>query len=212
MDIVERELQAPSANFALSVAILGWGSLTYDWHGLSLVEPVTWHENGPSLPIEFSRISKDRRLTAVIDERNGEWVRTRYAASALDSIERVIEQLLVRERTTKKHWIGFVDLRAGTEWSRNSPAIVDHLRRWLQRATFDAVVWTDIPPDFGELPFSIGAAVAHFLGLDEAEQAAARNYVAWAPREVDTAVRRALKKRGQVDDIDPQFCGWPPHD
>lgn len=194
----------------MRIAVLGWGSLTYDWHALSLREPVAWHEAGPTLPIEFSRISKGPRLTAVVDERNGEWVRTRYAESALDSVDQVVEELRAREGHTRRHWIGFVDVPAGRAWSRSSPAIVSHLRTWLGDAGIDSVVWTDIPPDFGDVPFSVGTAITHFLGLSDSEPVAMRDYIAWAPPEVDTPLRRSLKRRGLLDGAGAPCCQWPP--
>src|SRR2546430_9723232 len=68
---------------SVSIVILGWGSLTYDWHGLSLDEPVKWRLKGPTLPIEFSRKStkgaREGLLTAVVDEVAGERVPTRLS-------------------------------------------------------------------------------------------------------------------------------------
>ncbi|HOW68396.1 MAG TPA: hypothetical protein P5055_13320 [Candidatus Paceibacterota bacterium] len=53
----------------MSIAILGWGSLIWNPRDL----PITgdWQGDGPVLPIEFTRISDNGRLTLVIDERHG---------------------------------------------------------------------------------------------------------------------------------------------
>lgn len=47
------------------IAILAWGSLYWDKRTLAIQSE--WNEDGPTLPIAFSRISKDGRLTLVID-------------------------------------------------------------------------------------------------------------------------------------------------
>ena len=55
----------------MNIAILGWGSLVPDPRGLPIADG--WHQAGPVLPIEFSRISKDGQragcLTLVIPQR-----------------------------------------------------------------------------------------------------------------------------------------------
>ena len=50
----------------MKIAILGWGSLIWNQNGLPVKGQ--WKKNGPVLPIEFSRVSRDGRLTLVIDE------------------------------------------------------------------------------------------------------------------------------------------------
>ena len=65
----------------MKIAVLGWGSLIWNKGKLRLT--TNWTDGGPVLPIEFSRISDDGRLTLVIDERHGVDVPTRYAFSSL---------------------------------------------------------------------------------------------------------------------------------
>ena len=64
----------------MNIAILGWGSLVPDPRGLPIAGG--WHQGGPILPIEFSRISKDGQragcLTLVIDEAHGSEVAPCY--------------------------------------------------------------------------------------------------------------------------------------
>jgi hypothetical protein len=72
----------------MKIAILGWGSLV--WDPASLKEHLEgdgeFIQGGPKLPIEFSRISKDGRLTLVIDEHHGTPVPTRVATSRLSNL------------------------------------------------------------------------------------------------------------------------------
>ena len=61
----------------MKIAILGWGSLI--WNPRILKVAGDWTLDGPTLPIEFSRISDNDRLTLVIDEMDGTELVTRYA-------------------------------------------------------------------------------------------------------------------------------------
>ena len=69
----------------MKIAILGWGSLIWLPKDLKFDTNSGWKENGPVLPIEFARISKDGRLTLVITP-NGTEVPTLYAVSSFDSL------------------------------------------------------------------------------------------------------------------------------
>lgn len=80
----------------MKIVILGWGSLIWDPRGLP--REGIWQIGGPKLPIEFSRISKDCRLTLVIDVENKKYVSTRYVLSPRVDIDDVIKDLALRER------------------------------------------------------------------------------------------------------------------
>ena len=63
----------------MAIAILGWGSLVWDPRDLPHYGP--WRKEGPTLTIEFSRVSSDCRLTVVVDPVAGAPCPTRYAIS-----------------------------------------------------------------------------------------------------------------------------------
>lgn len=192
---------------SMSIVILGWGSLTYDWHGLSLGTPVRWRLKGPTLPIEFSRKStkgaREGLLTAVVDEVAGERVPTRLSTSSLKTISAVREELRIREGRTRASWIGSVD-RAGKSAGNVSNRIAHEIHTWLLDTKFRAAVWTAIPPDFGDQPFTLEAARIHLQSLDPGRLQLARNYIAWAPDEVDTPLRRSLRETGLLRGADPR--------
>ena len=76
----------------MKIAILGWGSLIWQPKELKFVANIGWKENGPVLPIEFARISKDGRLTLVITA-NGTEVPTLYSVSSIDTIDLAVLNL-----------------------------------------------------------------------------------------------------------------------
>jgi hypothetical protein len=177
------------------IAILGWGSLLWDTRpkfSAFMNQCGPWLRGGPSLPLEFSRISKSRggALTLVIDLENGTETIVSYCVSARTRPSDAIEDLRVREGPTRKEWIG--SFRTPFEQSRYFHAI----RAWASSNAFDDVVWTDLLPDFGALrrPFSVEAAVAYVEGLDPHGKTLAREYLKKAPNFVQTPVRQALQR------------------
>src|SRR5438105_1725427 len=91
----------------MQICYLGWGSLIWDPKDLSFRGP--WIQGGPTLPIEFCRISADGRLTLVIDGEHGVPVVTRFAASDYSDLQSAREALKERE-DCRFDCIGFVDL------------------------------------------------------------------------------------------------------
>ena len=73
----------------MKVAIIGYGSLVRNLKDLP-VEMDIFNENGPELPLEFSRISKDGRLTLVIDEKRGIQNKTFYTVSRQNNLEKAV--------------------------------------------------------------------------------------------------------------------------
>ena len=80
------------------------------WDQRELPTKSGWIEQGPILPLEFSRKSADGRLTLVIDTKHGREVPTRYAESTRDNLEDASCGLMHREGTNRPN-IGKVDLR-----------------------------------------------------------------------------------------------------
>lgn len=180
----------------LRIAILGWGSLIWDPRTLPING--NWQTGGPVLPIEFSRISQDRRLTLVIDSANGAPVETRYTQSVRTSISEAVSDLCEREGTVTR-LIGFVDLPNETHRCETCPTIIQSVRAWAHENGFDGVIWTDLPSNFEEKtgePFSVVRAEACLRQLPATEADRARAYIVNAPAEVQTPLRRRLLESG----------------
>lgn len=179
----------------MKIAILGWGSLI--WNPGSLKTNGDWRPGGPRLPIEFTRISDDGRLTLVIDERHGVEVPTRYAVSASANLDEAIENLRERERCPTIDPIGYVDLkseRASKVAVGRHAAACDRIKAWAGERKLDAVIWTALGPRFKDKihkAFSVEAAVNYLVGLEGDARTKTFEYIRNAPIEVMTPVRRA---------------------
>jgi hypothetical protein len=179
---------------------------------------------GPELPIEFSRISKDDKLTLVIDEQHGKPVHTRVATSTRSNLDDVVTDVWIREmrfkgersvaqQQSKDGRIGYTD-RSGKNASVNRPTLhpeaQDHqfahglIMPWLQSSGFDAVVWTALRSNYKEerkCDFSAEDAVNYLENLPEkpppgkASREEAFEYIRKAPAEVETPLRKLLKSK-----------------
>jgi hypothetical protein len=176
----------------MKIAILGWGSLIWDEGDVPLPLETGWQVGGPKLPIEFSRISNSRNgaLTLVIDPDNGEYISTQFAISKRSDLDDAICDLRTREGTLVKR-IGYVNLIDGSQRCNVYLNVGDIIRMWANNKNIDAVVWTDLPPNFEE--FSVDKAIGYLhnhLSSDGATKA--REYIRKAPKDTDTPLRRRL--------------------
>jgi len=182
----------------MKIAIIGWGSLLWDTKELQLATP--FELNGPNLPVEFCRVSKNHRLTLVIDETFGTLCRTYAATSACARLEEAVENLALREGMSGTADVGFVELARQTRSSlatERHPHAVETIADWTLNAGYDAAVWTALESGFerstGE-PFSVDAAMRYFEHLEQSDPDAfhrALEYISRAPAATQTPVREA---------------------
>lgn len=179
------------------IAVLGWGSLI--WCPGSINKHIgEWHTGGPCLPIEFSRISGDKRLTLVIDETNGATIPTRFTESRLcdlgDTIKALAEREGIKSAEGIQNSIGFVDLQGTME--PHTPFLKSEvISEWVERNRFDAVVWTALKSNFKQKRkkvFTVGEAAKYLRKLVGKPQDTAREYIENAPPEVCTPLRSHL--------------------
>lgn len=178
---------------SLRVGCLAWGSLLWDPRTLPLAE--AFRPDGPRLPIEFSRVALDGRVTLVIDPR-ARPVETFWATLAVGSLAAGIEVLALREGVSPEHigeWIG-VETRAGLPGAAGATPVParDAIAEWLAAKPLDAVVWTALPsrcpdgrferPDGTEL-------VDHLERLEGPARARAEQYIRRAPERLRTPNR-----------------------
>lgn len=184
----------------MKIAILGWGSLIWDFRSEFDKHHEEWQFDGPSLPIEFSRVSESRNgaLTLVIDENHGEMCRVAYAFSKRVCAEDAICDLRCREGTVLKY-IGSYFADNSQTRSLNLKAL-ESVRAWAVSKDIDVAIWTDLPSNFGDKskvrqPFSVQDAISHIQLLENDGKISAVEYVWRAPDFVDTPLRRALQSQ-----------------
>ena len=182
----------------MRIGILGWGSLI--WDPRELPREGVWQEQGPTLPIEFSRVSRDGRLTLVIDPEHGQVAPTLFVLSPRADLDDAIADLRAREGTNSDN-IGFLNLERNSHHSR-VPQIVPNLRTWTREHNFGGLVWTDLAPNFQSefgRAFAIDFAEQYLRGLPQGVAGQARRYIVNAPAVIETPLRRRLRESGWLD-------------
>jgi len=177
------------------IAVLAWGSLK--WDRRQLVVRGGWRDDGPTLQLEFSRRSFDGRLTLVIDQADGEACRSGWWESGLTNMDAAIVNLADREGSGS---IGSIDLESSTDQDSKRQA-GDSIREWLRKVGLDAVIWTDLKPNFREkcgYQFSVEAAMSYLRQLEGQTRSLAWEYLERAPVAVQTPLRRRLIAEGWI--------------
>jgi hypothetical protein len=185
----------------MKTAIIAWGSLVSDPRDLGVAGG--FKPTGPVFPIEFCRVSRDGRLTLVIDEAVGKLCPTYVAISAFGDLDAAIEDLRLREGMPSAMGVGFVDLGSGKYSSRaveRHPQSVAAINAWAQANGCDAAIWTALASNFHEPgkaaePFSVKAAIRYLETRDDPTLRTALHYIRKAPQEVRTPVRTAVAQR-----------------
>jgi len=179
----------------MKIAILGWGSLIWNMGDLKILEK-SWNEDGPELPIEFARMSNGGRLTLVI-KPSWDHVTVLYSTSEFTELEAAIENLKIREGTSTKR-IGFYNFQTGGKNIReaNIP-ILQNLITWNESKGFDAIIWTDLPPNFKDkLKLALNLEnISNVLNkLNSSDFDSAKEYIEKAPEQVTTQFRSEIEK------------------
>lgn len=183
-------------------AVIGWGSLIWDPRELAVAGEFSL--TGPSLPIEFCRVSGNdrppRRLTLVIDDDIGAQFQTYIALSGLGDLAAARENLRQREGLPSLNSVGFA-VKGGASnplAAKRHPKALTAIEAWLAASDFDAVIWTALANNFAERAgeaFSVEAAI-RFLESQPADHLPrALEYVRNAPEPVQTPVRAAVSLR-----------------
>jgi len=177
----------------VKIAFLGWGSLLWEggkefdrWH-----EP--WSNDGPSLKIEFSRISHSRSgaLTLVIDHEHGNEVCVAWCLSKRQSMHEAACDIHTREGTTLANIAQLVITPQVIKRDSEDPII-----SWARTKQLSCVVWTALSSNFEKKrgqPFSVSAATSYLKSLGPASQAKAIEYIRRAPTFVKTNLRTSLQ-------------------
>ncbi|MFA6407790.1 MAG: hypothetical protein WCV80_03745 [Candidatus Paceibacterota bacterium] len=170
----------------MKIACLGWGSLIWDSRELGVPRD-QWRQDGPSLPIEFTRFSSDGRVTLIIDFK-AKAVNVLWAELDLESLEQTVCLLAKREGTRCQ------SIRS----TRASDTDGDEVRRsvinWLKSKKLDAAVWTGLSYKDGVRP-SVIQVLEHLEKLEGCDKERAEEYIRKAPRQIFTEYRQAIESK-----------------
>jgi hypothetical protein len=181
----------PKREDAMEIACLGWGSLIWDPREL----PVRgkWFEDGPMLPIEFARQSRDGRMTLVI-AKVAYSVRTLWTLMSVRDLDEAKLALADREGIEKDNVarsIGFWDSATSKSHGQAAAAI----EIWARNTNLDGAVWTDLQSGFldkrGPLP-AYNEVLDHLKALPYERKKVAEEYIRKAPAQIDTEYRRGF--------------------
>lgn len=176
----------------MKIAILGWGSLIWDSRKLKYDKQIGWLTDGPKLPIDFSRISNDGRLTLVIDE-NAESVKTLYAFSEYRTLDKANLNLAVREGTGIKS-IGCYN-KIKVSFVPSDFRFSENIQNWADTMDIDAVIWTNLSPNFAlktEKDLTIDNIVSYYNDLNGHQKTLFEEYIRKAPDQIDTQIRKQI--------------------
>jgi hypothetical protein len=150
------------------------------------------------LPIEFARISKDKRLTLVIHP-DAQEVQTYWALSAYDDVSEACENLCQREGTEPRH-IGYISRLSPIPSTAGARSTI---HKWLSGIEgIDAAVWTALETNWmkkRDADFSLDDAERYLCGLSTKKEERdaylkASEYIRNAPPQVRTALRARLEE------------------
>ena len=173
------------------IACIGWGSLIWD-HGRPFPVMTGWHEDGPSLPLEFARESGkpgENRITLVIVD-DPHRVPTLWAELDARSLGEAVTLLTKREGVPHENAIG--------RWPNNTEETYPHedeIGAWATAKGLAGVVWTALPPGMKKsrgVMLTLEDVKTYLASLSEREREGALVYIRNAPEQIATRYRRHL--------------------
>lgn len=171
----------------MRIACLGWGSLI--WKSGALPVEGNWQQDGPGVPVEFSRISDGGELATAIC-LNATPVPVLWAWLAEDDLARACRALKAREAIPDERTDG-----VGSMIIPDRP--VGMLAEWAHAREIDALIWTALPARSaageGCIP-SQNEALTYLSSLSGETRDHARDYIKQVPAQIDTSFRRAIKQ------------------
>jgi hypothetical protein len=172
----------------MKIACLGWGSLI--WKPEELLISGEWLTDGPFLPIEFVRQSKDGRLTLAITE-SAKPIRILWSLMTTNDLELAKNSLRIREQIPEKRIIDFIGVVKINETTNNH--IESIIKEWAVKMKLDAVIWTNLPAKFNDTNTrepTLNEAIDYLKSLDLDKKSTAEEYIRKAPKQIDTEFRK----------------------
>ena len=182
--------QPQSPRIGMRIVCLGWGSPT--WNPRTLPVRGNWLHDGPFARVEFSRQSRDGRITLILD-READPVRLLWVPVDVSDLQAAKRALRDREGIVAKDWERLI----GVWQLGDGPAeMISDLPTWVEGRGVDAVVWTALGPKFGKAYRRPAAqeVLDHLSSLAGMQRATAEMYVRCTPPQIDTQYRRQIER------------------
>lgn len=174
----------------MSIVCLGWGSLIWDPRKLPISS--AWEADGPDLPVEFARQSKDGHITLVIAD-GAIPVPVLWSKLSIYNLDEAIQALACREKIPDRDLKRSVGYWCPTRIS--SHKVSQQIGQWAISRSLQGVVWTALKPRFkGEtLKPSCDQIIRYLSDLDGEPKRVAEEYVRRAPAQIRTSYREAIE-------------------
>jgi hypothetical protein len=168
------------------IGCLGWGSLIWDPKDLPIQKQ--WFSDGPFIKVEFTRQSRDGRITLVLNP-DACPVRALWAVMDATDLGQAKEALRKREKSNSS---------SIASWSTGdaAPALVLDLTEWARTRGVQSVIWTALPSRFREtdgLAPTADEVVTYLKALTGQTREDAERYIRRAPLQIDTVYRRRIE-------------------
>lgn len=181
----------------MKIAILGWGSLVWNPLNLNYNKEHNWNPEGPCLPIEFSRISANGRLTLVIDKKAA-LVKTLFSISNYSELDIAILDLAVREGCSKEKIGSCRKVDKDCIFNPDNFLFKKEIEKWLiLNPELDAVIWTNLSVKFKDvidLEYNSENVIKYLETLPKESQVLAEEYIRKAPCQIHTKMRDIIEK------------------
>jgi hypothetical protein len=178
----------------MTIACLGWGSLI--WQPKNLKIQNEWFQDGPMLPIEFTRKSDKGkgRITLIIDNA-AKPVRSLWALMTTNDLNEAKESLKEREGTND-----IENIHSVITIEKPDTPIKTTIQKWLVSKDLNAAIWTGLSYSEKNKRLTIDDVLEHLLKLNYIKGKQAEEYIRKAPKQIDTEYRRQIEKE----------FGWTP--
>jgi len=172
----------------MKIACLGWGSLI--WHPDGLKVDGVWRENGPQLPIEFTRQSDNDRITLIVDPV-AKPITVLWSLMSMNILEDAIASLQERERTGKR---GIHHVVAN---DKTDDVVKSTVLAWLNTVNLDAAIWTGLSYNRrinDGVRLSLDYVIQHLKSTSGETRVIAEEYIRKTPKQIKTEYRRAIEQ------------------
>ena len=172
----------------MKIDCIGWGSLIWDPRDLKIKDK-NWFKDGPILPVEFVRISGNKRVTLVIDPIAKSLI-TLWNLMDTNDFQIAFNSILERERTITKR-IHSIDSK-----SIPNTEIEKIIQSWLIEKELDTAIWTGLYLNnkVQDKRPTIEEVISHLQSLSGTELEKAKEYIMKTPEQINTNYRKEIMK------------------